>query len=468
MSLLTVNVRLALRSLNRNRMRTLLTMLGIIIGVAAVLTMVALGTGARASVEDEVGSAGTNLIFVSSGNYTRGGESVGISAGLGSAKTLTPGDVDAIATSVSGIRYMSPGVSTRMFLVSGDAGSASGASGGGSASASANAKREFARVQGISADFSQMYGWTIVAGRALTAEEVRDTASSVVLGRALADRLFGAGSNPTGKTLQLRDANFTVAGVITGDADDHRDVAFVPWTTLQRNLGVAHLQTITIAASKAGEASRIAADVTTVLRKRHKVIGSAQQSGYLAAQGGAGGTPDDFTVKTQAAQALTKGLYTPAAAFALANLPQLDQVTLEEMSETLDRASDTMTALLASIAGVSLVVGGIGIMNIMLVSVTERTREIGLRMATGARTRAIALQFLTEAVTLSLIGGFTGLILGLISSRLVGWALGWPTRVSPGAVLLAVGIAATVGLVFGSYPARRAARLDPIEALRTE
>jgi putative ABC transport system permease protein len=453
MSLLAVNVRLALRSLNRNRMRTLLTMLGIIIGVAAVLTMVALGTGARASVEDEVGSAGTNLIFVSSGNYTRGGESVGIAAGFGSAKTLTPGDADAIAANVSGIRFLSPGVSTRTFLVSGDG---------------AGARREFARVQGVSADFSQMYGWTVVAGHALTPEDVRDTAPRVVLGRDLADRLFGAGGNPAGKTLQLRDVAFTVAGVITGDAEDHRDVAFVPWTTLQRSLGVANVQTITIAAAKAGEASRIAGDITTLLRKRHKVIGSMQQSGYLAAQGGAGGTPDDFTVKTQAAQALTKGLYTPAAAFALANLPQLDQVTLEEMSETLDRASDTMTALLASIAGVSLVVGGIGIMNIMLVSVTERTREIGLRMATGARTRAIALQFLIEAVTLSLIGGVTGLVLGLISSRVVGWALGWPTRVSPGAVLLAVGIAASVGLIFGSYPARRAARLDPIEALRTE
>jgi putative ABC transport system permease protein len=452
MSLLTVNIRLALRSLNRNRMRTLLTMLGIVIGVAAVLTMVALGTGARASVEDEVGSAGTNLIFVSAGNYTRGGESVGIAAGLGGAKTLTPGDAAAISASVSGIHYMSPGVSTRAFIANGD-------------------KREFARVQGVSADFSEMYAWNLVSGHALKEEDVRGGAAQVVLGRDLADRLFGGasgGANATGKTVQLRDTTYTVAGVITGDADDHRDVAFVPWTTLQRSLGIAHLQTITIAAAKAGEASRIGTDITELLRKRHKVVASSQQTGYLAAQGGAGGTPDDFTVKTQAAQALTKGLYTPAAAFALANLPQLDQVTLEEMSETLDRASDTMTALLASIAGVSLVVGGIGIMNIMLVSVTERTREIGLRLATGARTRAIALQFLTEAVTLSMIGGLAGLVLGLISSRLVGWTLGWPTRVSPGAILLAVGIAATVGLVFGSYPARRAARLDPIEALRTE
>jgi putative ABC transport system permease protein len=452
MSLLTVNIRLALRSLNRNRMRTLLTMLGIVIGVAAVLTMVALGTGARASVEDEVGSAGTNLIFVSAGNYTRGGESVGIAAGLGGAKTLTPGDAAAISASVSGIHYMSPGVSTRAFIANGD-------------------KREFARVQGVSADFSEMYAWNLVSGHALKEEDVRGGAAQVVLGRDLADRLFGGasgGANATGKTVQLRDTTYTVAGVITGDADDHRDVAFVPWTTLQRSLGIAHLQTITIAAAKAGEASRIGTDITELLRKRHKVVASSQQTGYLAAQGGAGGTPDDFTVKTQAAQALTKGLYTPAAAFALANLPQLDQVTLEEMSETLDRASDTMTALLASIAGVSLVVGGIGIMNIMLVSVTERTREIGLRLATGARTRAIALQFLTEAVTLSMIGGLAGLVLGLISSRFVGWTLGWPTRVSPGAILLAVGIAATVGLVFGSYPARRAARLDPIEALRTE
>jgi putative ABC transport system permease protein len=452
MSLLTVNIRLALRSLNRNRMRTLLTMLGIVIGVAAVLTMVALGTGARASVEDEVGSAGTNLIFVSAGNYTRGGESVGIAAGLGGAKTLTPGDAAAISASVSGIHYMSPGVSTRAFIANGD-------------------KREFARVQGVSADFSEMYAWNLVSGHALKEEDVRGGAAQVVLGRDLADRLFGGasgGANANGKTVQLRDTTYTVAGVITGDADDHRDVAFVPWTTLQRSLGIAHLQTITIAAAKAGEASRIGTDITELLRKRHKVVASSQQTGYLAAQGGAGGTPDDFTVKTHAAQALTKGLYTPAAAFALANLPQLDQVTLEEMSETLDRASDTMTALLASIAGVSLVVGGIGIMNIMLVSVTERTREIGLRLATGARTRAIALQFLTEAVTLSMIGGLAGLVLGLISSRLVGWTLGWPTRVSPGAILLAVGIAATVGLVFGSYPARRAARLDPIEALRTE
>lgn len=195
----------------------------------------------------------------------------------------------------------------------------------------------------------------------------------------------------------------------------------------------------------------------TLLRARHGISGSAAATGgYLAAQGGVGGVPDDFTVETQAAQALTQGLYTPAAAFALANLPRLDEVTLEEMADTLDRASDTMTALLASIAGVSLVVGGIGIMNVMLVSVTERTREIGLRMATGARSSDVALQFVLEAVTLSLIGGAVGLLLGLFSAWLVGWFLGWPASVSLSSMALAIGIAATVGLVFGSYPARRA------------
>jgi ABC-type antimicrobial peptide transport system permease subunit len=207
--------------------------------------------------------------------------------------------------------------------------------------------------------------------------------------------------------------------------------------------------------------------VSTILRKRHGIEGIPSE-GYLAGQGGVGGTPDDFTVETQAAQALTQGLYTPAAAFALANLPKLDEVTLEEMSDTLDRASDTMTALLASIAGVSLIVGGIGIMNIMLVSITERTREIGLRMAAGARSGDVALQFLIEAMTLSMVGGLIGLVLGLLSAQLIGWSLGWPATVSIGAMLLAIGIAALVGLVFGSYPARRASLLDPIEALRTE
>ena len=443
--MLPVNIKLAVRSLNRNRMRTLLTMLGIIIGVAAVLTMVALGTGARASVEGEVSSAGTNIIFVRSGNYTRGGDAVGIVSGKGAATTLVAGDADAIVAGVSGIKALSPGVSLRTFISSGDA-------------------RSFSHVQGIAANFATIYSWNMNSGRMLDPAAPQPEA---IVGSTLAVTMFGADADPVGKTIQVRDVIYTIVGVTDGQAEDHADVLFVPWQVLQQSMGQSHLETLTIAADKAGESSRIASEVSTILRKRHGIEGTPSE-GYLAGQGGIGGTPDDFTVETQAAQALTQGLYTPAAAFALANLPKLDEVTLEEMSDTLDRASDTMTALLASIAGVSLIVGGIGIMNIMLVSITERTREIGLRMAAGARSGDVALQFLIEAVTLSMVGGLIGLVLGLLSAQLIGWSLGWPATVSIGAMLLAIGIAALVGLVFGSYPARRASLLDPIEALRTE
>jgi ABC-type antimicrobial peptide transport system permease subunit len=447
MSLLMVNVRLALRSLGRNRLRTFLTMLGMVFGVAAVLTMVALGTGARASVEDEVRGAGANLVFVSAGNYTRGGDAVGLAAGLGSARTLVPDDAAAIRREVTGIRYLSPGVAVRTFVSNG-------------------AQQAFVRVHGVGADFAPIYSWTWSPGASFTESDVSSAAHVIVIGRTLSTRLFAA-ENPVGREVHVRDASYRIVGVAVSDADEQTNEAFVPWTTLQRSMKITHLQTITIAAERAGESSRVAGDITTLLRLRHH-IGAKSSAGYLAAQGGSGETPDDFTVKTQAAQALTKGLYTPAAAFALANLPQLDQVTLEEMADTLDNASDTMTALLASIAAVSLIVGGIGIMNIMLVSVTERTREIGLRMAAGARSGDVGAQFLVEAVTLSLIGGTVGLVVGLVSAKAVGWMLGWPSSVSPGAIALAFGIAAAVGLIFGSYPARRAARLDPIDALRSE
>ncbi|HTV78600.1 MAG TPA: ABC transporter permease [Steroidobacteraceae bacterium] len=447
-ALLPTNISLALRSLNRNRLRTALTMLGIIIGVAAVLTMVALGGGARAAVQNNVQSAGTNLVFVKAGNYTRGGESVGIATGLGAATTLVPADANAIRDNIIGIINLSPQVDTRTFVGVGDT-------------------REFTPVHGVDAAFADMYAWEFKPGRMFTPQEVQSAASVAVLGQALAQKLFANGTNPVGSAVTLRGAAYTVIGVTTGSGEEQTKELFIPWTTLQNSLQIKHLDGITVAAKRAGDASRIADQVKMLLRQRHG-IKVTDATTYMAAAGNAGGTPDDFTVQTQAAQAITKGLYTPAAAFALANMPRLDEVTLDSMTNTLDHASGTMTALLAAIAGVSLVIGGIGIMNIMLVSVNERTREIGLRMATGARGLDIALQFLVEAVMLSAIGGVIGLLLGLISARLVGWTLGWPTTVSLSVMALAFGIAALVGLVFGGYPARRASLLDPIQALRVE
>ena len=441
-TMLPVNLRLATRSLSRNPMRTLLTMLGIIIGVAAVLTMVALGTGARGSVEDEVASAGTNIVFVKSGNYTRGGDSVGIAAGRGAATTLIEADANAILENIAGIRAVSPGLSLRTFI-------------------SSNGENVFTRVLGIAVEFSDIYSWNMTSGRMLAP----DAANEAVIGATLAQTMFGG--NAVGQEIELRGNTYTIVGITDSAIDDQPEILFVPWQTLQQSMDISHLDSITIAAEKAGETSRISGEVSVLLRARHG-IESRDDVNFLAAQSGGGVEPDDFTVETQAAQALTKGLYTPAAAFALANLPKLDEVTLDEMANTLDRASNTMTALLASIAGVSLIVGGIGIMNIMLVSITERTREIGLRMATGARSADVAMQFLIEAVTLSVIGGCIGLILGLLSARVIGWSLGWPASVSLTAMAMAIGIAATIGLIFGSYPARRASLLDPIDALRTE
>ncbi|MBW8861730.1 MAG: FtsX-like permease family protein [Acidobacteria bacterium] len=255
-------------------------------------------------------------------------------------------------------------------------------------------------------------------------------------------------------------------------------MAFVPYTALQDALGIAYLHTITIEAAQAGDASRIAADTTALLRSRHAAhinaaverLRQAGVTGNQMPQGGfaAGGVPDDFTVKTQSSEALTKGLYTSVAAFVLANMPKLDEVNLAEMNATLQRASTTMTALLAGIAAISLVVGGVGIMNIMLVAVKERTREIGVRRAVGARRRDVLLQFLVEALTLSAVGGAIGIALGFVAALTLTILLDWPTRMTPGAIALAFGISAAIGIFFGFYPARRASRLDPIDALRTE
>ena len=448
-------LRIALRALGRHKLRTALTTLGMTIGVAAVITMVALGHGAQETVADDVRSAGTNIVRVDAGNYTRGGEESKIATGLGAASTLTPEDAAAIA-GMDGVKHASSVVKLRGWVVNGGA-------------------REYLQVLGTDATYPQLYGWRAARGKFFQAADVSAAGQVAVLGTGARDKLFGPDANPIGKDVLIRDTAVRIVGVVSGGDDDQMDSVYVPFTMLQRVLGVRHLHSVVVAAAQAGDATRLAAEIKPLLRQRHHLDSDAamtrlRQGGLLGNQapGASFGVPDDFTVKTQAAEALTKGLYTSVAAFVLANMPKVDQVNLEEMSGTLQRAGTTMTALLAAIAAISLVVGGIGIMNVMLVSVSERTREIGLRRAVGAKRQDVLLQFLVEAVALSCCGGLAGIALGFVAAAVVTRVLEWPAAVSPASVALAFGIAAAVGVFFGFYPARRASRLDPIDALRYE
>jgi len=461
MSLFLTSFRLATRALARNTLRTVLTMLGMIIGVGAVVTMAALGNGAQHSVETDVRSAGTNLVQVRAGNFTRGGEDSKIASGLGAATTLVIEDADAIRKEVPGLKRVAETVRLRAWVVSGG-------------------KRFYAQIAGTGGDFPPIYGWPLARGRFYDARDVASRARVALLGATVQERLFEPDGG-VGGAITIRDQPFTVVGLPRTTDEDQNETVFVPFTALQDLLSITYLHGITIEAEQSGDATRVAADVTTLLRRRHAAhidaanasVARLRQGGILGnqmPQGGASalGPPDDFTVKTQAAEALTKGLYTSVAAFVLANMPKLDEVNMQEMASTLQRAGTTMTALLAGIAAISLIVGGIGIMNIMLVAVTERTREIGIRRAVGARARDVRLQFLVEALTLAMAGGAIGLVAGLASSAVMTWLLEWPTSVSPSSIVLAFGIAAAVGVFFGFYPAQRASRLTPIDALRHE
>ena len=441
---LFVSAQIALRALSRNRLRTTLTMLGVIIGVAAVIAMVSLGSGARGSVETSLKSAGTNIIQVSAGNFTRGGESMNIASGLGSATTLTIEDAEAIR-GIAGVQHVAGGVRNRAFVKS-------------------SHRQFFTQVRGTEPSLAEIHGWEWLGGSFGTA------ADAAVMGRAAARELFGEGFDAVGEPITIGDRAFTVTGYFRTNDPDMDETVFVPLAAGQAMLKARHLQTISVSIEQAGEASRIAEDITTLLRERH---GRGRQAARATGLGGnqlpgVTSSVDDFTVKTQAAANVTKGLYTSVAAFALANMPKLDEITLQEMSSTLSRAGSTMTALLGSIAAISLIVGGIGIMNIMLVSVTERTKEIGLRLAVGARRRDVLLQFLVEAIALSVTGGIVGVLVGVLGSGGIGRMLRWATVVSPLSVAVSVIVSGLVGIFFGFYPARQASRLDPIDALRFE
>jgi putative ABC transport system permease protein len=405
------SARVALRALRVNKLRSALTMLGIIIGVGAVIAMVGVGAGAQARVAEQIQSLGSNLIIVMSGSTSAGG----IRLGQGSQLTITEEDAAAIPREIPAVQAAAPSMRGNAQVVYGNLNWATG-------------------IQGVTPDYSEVREWPVASGRFITSEDLDGATKVVLLGQTTAQNLFGD-SDPLGQVVRIKKVPFTVVGVLDRKGQnswgqDQDDVALIPLSTAKKKvLGVSQANArsvgaISVKVRPGEDMAEAEAQLRALLRQRHRL--QPYQD-------------DDFTLRN-----------------------------LSEILQTQEESSRVMTYLLAAIASVSLLVGGIGIMNIMLVSVTERTREIGLRMAVGARGRDILMQFLVEAVTLSLIGGVIGIVLGLGGSRAISDFAEWRTRVPPQAVAMAFGFAACVGIFFGFYPARKAAQLDPIEALRYE
>jgi putative ABC transport system permease protein len=400
-----MTLRVALKALARNKMRTALTMLGMIIGVAAVITMVALGSGAQASIEAQIQGAGTNMISIFPGSATMGG----VRQGGGSSSRLTVNDTRAIRQ-LAELDKVSEGIQSQQQIVVG----------------AANWRTS---VIGVNVDYVDIKSWPMKTGAFFTEFDVTSAAKVCALGVNVAQSLFGD-EDPTGAEIRIRNHVFRVLGVMapkgaSSSGQNQDDQIFAPFTTVMKKLqGNEFLNYILVSARSAGEIQRTAEAVAAALRAEHKIET---------------GMDDDFRVQTQ-----------------------------EDLIATRTEATQTMTSLLAGIAAVSLLVGGIGIMNIMLVSVTERTREIGLRLAIGASGSDVLMQFLVEAVVISLVGGFLGIALGYGVSEFVRVYQEWPTMVPSESVFTSVAFSAAVGIFFGFYPARKAASLDPIEALRFE
>ena len=398
--------KIAFRALRRNKLRSVLTALGIIIGVGAVIAMVSIGNGAKAQVEQQIASLGENVILIFSGSVT----SSGIRTGWGSAGTLKIEDAEAIRREVPGVIAVSEEViSTRQV--------------------SAGNQNWFTRVYGESPEYFDIRQWPLSNGASFTGQDVRSSNKVCVIGRTTASQVFGS-EDPIGQVLRIQGVPFLVTGVLTPkglspQGTDQDDIVIMPYTSaMKRVIGGSTLRGINIQVASPNDLAPAQQQITELLRQRHNIRA---------------GRDDDFTVRNQ-----------------------------QEIAETATATSRIMALLLGAIASVSLIVGGIGIMNIMLVSVTERTREIGVRLAVGAHGRDILTQFLIEAVTLSVIGGAIGILLGLGASWMLSVFAHWPTLISIPSIIAAFFVSAAVGIFFGFYPAREAARLDPIEALRYE
>jgi len=401
--------RVAFRALARNKMRSFLTALGIIIGVGAVIAMVSIGEGAKRGIESRFAAMGTNLLFVSPGSQN----ARGVHGGWGSVQTLKEEDAAAIGQECPAVMYISPSVSARAQTVYGN-------------------KNWNTSISGTGDRYPEVRNWDVEFGSYFDENQVKAAAKVCVLGADVKTNLF-EDEDPVGKVIRVKKIPFKVLGVLkkrgeSGGFGSRDDMIAIPYTTAMRRLqGIDYIQSVDVRAVSADQMPQAQAQIEELLRVRHKI---------------APGAEDDFTVRN-----------------------------MSEIAETAAEATQMMTVLLGSIAGISLLVGGIGIMNIMLVSVTERIREIGLRMAVGARERDILLQFLTEAVVLSLMGGLIGIGFGVGASKLIKnikMFASFNTVVSIESVLMAFFFAATIGIFFGFYPARKASRLDPIEALRYE
>jgi putative ABC transport system permease protein len=404
--MLLMAFRIALRALARNKLRSFLTMLGIIIGVGAVITMVAIGEGAKALVRQQIASLGTNLLVILPGTMTLGGARTG----SGGRQSLSDSDARAIMNEIPVVTGASPVLRQTQQVIGGE-------------------QNWQTSVQGVAPEYQQIRDWKIDNGRFLSQADVESTVKVALIGQTVAYNLFGD-EDPIDNVIRIKKIPFRIVGVLgakgqSGMGNDQDDVVMVPYTTMMKLvMGVTYIQQIIVAARSADLTDGAKNQITLLLRERHKLRPDMD---------------DDFMIRN-----------------------------LSDIAEAASNSATVMAVLLGSIASVSLLVGGIGIMNIMLVSVTERTREIGIRMAVGARSRDILLQFIVEALVMAAIGGALGIVIGIASSDIINRWMEWPVLVRPDIVAIAFAVSGGVGVFFGFYPAQKAAHLDPIDALRYE